>query len=73
MTIGIIQIDEGKSISFRSSDGKLCRNRTKESFVKQYFDAIICVVTCSKLMIYDITLPSGIEQKNIATRIFIAA
>ena len=66
MTIGIIQIDEGKSISFCSSDGKLCRNRTKESFVKQYFDAVICVVTCSKLMIYDITLPSGIEQKNIA-------
>ena len=65
MTIGIIQIDEGKFISSRSSDGKLYRDWTKESFVKQYFDAIICVAKCNTLMIYDIALPSGIEQKNI--------
>ena len=54
MTIGIIQIDEGKSISFRSSDGKLCRDWTKDSFSKQYFDAIVCVVKCNTLMIYDL-------------------
>ena len=65
MTIGIIQIDEEKSISFCSSDGKLCRDWTKDSFIKQYFDAIICVVKCNTLMIYDLALPSGIEQKNI--------
>lgn len=66
MIFGIIQIDEKKSISFQISDGKQSHDLAKGNFKKQYFDQVWCIAQFNDLMIYDITLPAGIEQKNIA-------
>lgn len=65
MIFGIIQIDEKRSISLQISDGKQSRDLAKENFKKQYFDQVWCVAQLNELMIYDIALPAGIEQKNI--------
>ena len=65
MTTGIIQIDDKKSIAFRIFDGKRYRNSECKAFANQYFDVICCIAQFNDLVVYHMTLPQGIERKNI--------
>ena len=65
MTIGIIKSEKSGEFSFSISDGKILKMIDRTFFDCQYFESIYLVSDVAGTMVYDITVPTGLESRNI--------